>query len=164
MIDILLTTGTCGVGKSTTTLAWANLRKGVCLEVDELRCSIRDKEFRRSNNYQEDFMLELVKSNIKLYSKLNKAIAIDYVWTPRSLDALHHYSSSFGNVKSIWLKCESKENMNRDNLRPESRRMGARVAELRVELENYEWPDYLNHIDTTNLSLESVINKINELF
>lgn len=163
-MNILLLTGTCGVGKSTTSLTWANSRSGCIIEGDTLRCWIRDKAFRRSNDYQEDFMFKTVKLLGEQYAKLNRDIVIDYVWKPSYLESLHEFFSTYGIVQSVWLKCSAAENSRRDKLRDPSCVMGERVHELRDELEASVWPKFVHQLDTTHLNITETVEKINTYF
>jgi predicted kinase len=164
MNDILLLNGTCGVGKSTTSLEWGSLRKGTSLEVDELRCFIKDKVYRREKDHQELFMLNMVKQLGVMYLSLGKDLVVDYVWSSQSLQELFQHFSSYGNTKAVFLYCSHEENMRRDNLRHVKRRMGKRVGELEQELTLQKWPSFQHKINTTNLELSQVISSINALY
>ena len=94
------------------------------------------------------------------------SVAIENVWTLVGIKILIdrlkkvHLVTS---IKAIWLFCELKENHRRDELRIPDSQMKERVDVVHNELMDYAWPEYLHKVDSTDLSIEQTISKINIL-
>ena len=90
-------------------------------------------------------------------------VAIENVWTPHGLDKLKNdLENEFNdvNIKFVWLKCSLEENHRRDRLRLTENQMKDRVDIVNVELSEYKWPEYLNILDTTNLTVTETLDRI----
>jgi len=163
MKEILILTGACGVGKSTISKKWAKLKKGVIIESDFFRNSICNDIYDRFSKNEEMLVADLTFVTTKEYLKHNMPVAIENVWTPSGLDKLKNdLENEFGNVniKIVWLKCNLEENHRRDKLRATENKMKDRVNIVNTELSEYKWPEYLNILDTTNLTKMETLNRI----
>ena len=96
------------------------------------------------------------------YLNRGMSIAIENVWSPLGFDILRNELSKNGDlvIKSVWLKCERKENHKRDEQRVPEDQMKERVDIVNEELNSYEWPEYVNVLDTTDLRVEDVLSAI----
>lgn len=155
---VLLLTGTCGVGKTTTASAWATPRRGVHLKGDDIRNWMRDKATRRAKDYQRDVCTEIAVTAAEQFVKLGLDVAMDYVWVPTSLRQVAVRLKPIADVRMVWLQCEPAENRVRDAGRAANIIMGDRVDELRHELEAFDdWPPELRRIDNSGLSVDQVL-------
>lgn len=162
--DVLVLTGTAGVGKSTMARLWAERRRGVHVQGDQIRCWITDREISRSKGYQEQAVAEIAAYAAGRYMAQNLCVALDYVWTPAGLAYLKQTLGETARVRYVWIVCEAGENERRDQTRKGRSVMGPRVHELRGELEALQWPDYLTIMDTTRDTHEQTIARIEALF
>jgi adenylylsulfate kinase-like enzyme len=163
MKEILILTGACGVGKSTISKKWAKLKKGAIIESDFFRNWICNDIYDRFSKKEEMLVADLTFVSAKEYLKHNMPVAIENVWTPSGLDKLKNdLENEFGNVsiKIVWLKCNLQENHRRDKLRATENQMKDRVNIVNAELSEYKWPEYLNILDTTNLTEMETLNRI----
>jgi len=166
MKEILILTGTCGVGKSTISRKWAELKKGTVIESDYFRNWIYNDIYALFSKEEEMLVADLTFVTAKEYLKHNMPVVIENVWTPLGLDKLKNdFEKEFGdvNIKFVWLKCNLEENHRRDRLRITENQMKDRVDIVNGELLDYEWPDYLNILDTTNLNVKETLNRIIEI-
>lgn len=163
MPTILLLTGTCGVGKSTTARAWATPRKGVHVSGDEIRLWMRDKHTRHQNYYQQAAISRIAGTAAEEFVKLGLDVALDFVWTPSTLRILAHRLSPIAKVQMAWLMCDPTENRRRDAGRLANVVMGDRVDSLRDELLAFhDWPAELKRIDSSGKSVDDVLAMLNE--
>ena len=166
MKEILILTGACGVGKSTISKKWAQLKKGVVIESDCFRNWMYNEIYDEFSKKEEMLVADLTFVSAKEYLKHNMPVAIENVWTPFGLDKLKYdLENEFENVdmKFVWLKCDLEENHRRDKLRIAENQMKDRVNIVNAELSEYKWPDYLNILNTTNLTEEETLNRIVEI-
>ena len=160
---ILLLTGTCGVGKSTTAHAWATARRGVHLKGDEIRNWMRDEATRRAKDYQRDVCTEIAVTAAEQFVKLGLDVAMDYVWMPTSLRMAAARLRPIAEVRMVCLQCEPGENRRRDAGREANVIMGDRVDELQNELLAFtDWPAELRRIDSSGRSVEDVLAMLND--
>ena len=164
MKDILIVTGTCGVGKSTVCWAWAGRRGGAAINCDLFRTWIRDHSLRMANGYQEELLAKHACALTEDYMELGLDVAIDNVWTPRGLALLTSRLRGKGRINVFWLNCLPEENHQRDRRRSPSDVMGGRLDELQQELESMNWPDYVQKIDTTGQLLDETLDLIERGF
>ncbi len=167
MKEILVLTGACGVGKSTISRKWAEMKKGVVIESDHFRNWIYNKKYKRFSNQEESLVANLTFVTTKEYLKHNMPVAIENVWTPLGLDKLKKdIENEFSDLKLIfvWLKCSLEENHRRDGLRLSENQMKTRVDIVNAELSEYKWSKYLNILDTSYLTEKETLNRIMELF
>ena len=164
MKDILVVTGTCGVGKSSVCWAWANRRRGAVIECDVMRTWIRDEVVLRAEGFQEMFLARHACALAEDYLAMGLDVAIDNVWFPRGLDVLRERLSGRGRLVVFRLCCGSEENHRRDGRRSPSDVMGDRVDSLRDELEAVDWPDYVVDLDTSGQTLPETIERIEAHF
>lgn len=166
MKEILILTGACGVGKSTISKKWAKLKKGAVIESDCYRNWIHNKIYNRFSKKEEMLVADLAFVSAKEYLKHNMPVAIENVWTPLGLDILKNaFKNEFEdvNIKFVWLKCNLEENHKRDRLRISENQMKGRVDIVNAELSEFKWPEYLNILDTTNLTEKETLNLIVKL-
>jgi hypothetical protein len=164
MNDILIVTGTCGVGKSAVCCGWANRRQGASIECDMFRTWIRNRELRQAEGYQEQLLAKHASALAEDYLKMGLGVAIDNVWTPKGLALLHDRLHAKGTVRTFWLNCTSNENHQRDEQRSGTGVMGVRVDELQRELEGMNWCEYVVKLDTSGQSLDETLDQIDESF
>lgn len=165
MKEILIITGTCGVGKTSISKKWAKLKKGVVIESDYFRNSLYNEIYDRFSKKEEMLVAELTFASAKEYLKHNMPVAIENVWTPFGLNKLKNdFENEFENVnlKFVWLKCNLEENHRRDKLRRTGNQMKNRVNIVSAELLEYKWPEYLNILDTTKLTEKETLYRIVE--
>ncbi len=163
MNEILILTGVCGVGKSTISRKWVKLKKGAVIESDHFRNSIYNETYLRFSMEEEMLVADLTFVTAKQYLKRNMPVAIENVWTPSGLDRLkNNLENEFGDVNTtfVWLKCDLEENHRRDRLRIAENQMKDRVDIVNAELLEYNWPKYLNVLDTTNMTENETLNRI----
>lgn len=161
MRTVLLLTGTCGVGKTTTARAWATSRGGAHVNCDEIRNWIRSKPVRRDRGYQRDAVARIAATSAEEFLALGLDVALDFVWFPPTLRYLAERLSPVARVRMAWLRCEPAENRRRDAERPANVVMGARVDELLRELdEQTGWPEQLLRIDSTGRSVDQIVSAI----
>lgn len=164
MNDVLIVTGTAGVGKSTICWQWAGRRQGATIHCDSFRTWIRNKALRRANGYQEELLAKHAASLAEDYLAMGLDVAIDNVWTPEGLSYLMDRLGSRGNIRVFWLNCEPNENHRRDESRSPSDVMAGRLDEVQAELEQMNWPDCLIRIDTTGQSIGETIDTLERNF
>lgn len=164
MKDILIVTGTCGVGKSAVCWGWAERRRGAAIECDRLRTWIRNPSLRIANGYQESLLARHAASLAEDYLDMGLDVAIDNVWTPDGINYLLDRLGSLGRIRVFWLNCSSEENHRRDEQRSPSDVMAGRVDELQAELERMVWPERVERIDTTGHSREETIDVLERRF
>ena len=161
MPTVLLLTGTCGVGKSTTARAWATARAGAHINCDEIRNWIRSKPIRHENDYQHHAVARIAAAATQEFLALGIDVAIDFVWKPPMLRYLSERFSPVARIQMAWLRCDPEENRRRDAERPANVVMGDRVDELLRELEAIsDWPDELLNIDSTRMSVDDVLARL----
>lgn len=166
MSEVLILTGACGVGKTTIAKQWARRKNGSIVECDYFTEWIFDKNFVRFSYEEELLTARLSVNTAKEYLKLSMPVAIENVWTPVGLDLLNEELSLLeyaDKLTYVWLKCASKENHRRDNLRVPGDVMGERVDIVNEQLNGYIWPAYLHIIDTTLLTVNETLTKISKL-
>ncbi len=164
MSDILIVTGTCGVGKSTTCRRWAERRQGAAIDCDTFRTWIRNPALRTADGFQEPLLARHAALLAADYLAMGLDVAIDNVWTPAGLDFLRDQLSDRGRLRVFWLTCAADENHARDSRRSPSNVMGGRVDELQAELEGLDWPDYVVRLDTTGQTIDQTLNIIDARF
>ena len=164
MGDILVVTGTCGVGKSAVCWEWAGRRHGAAIHCDMFRTWIRNHSLRQADGYQERLLAKHVAALAEDYLSMGLNVAIDNVWIPKGLARLRERLNNRGRICVVWLNCSSKENHRRDKQRSPSDVMGGRVDELQQELEAMDWPDYVTRLDTSGQSLDQTLDSIEKSF
>ena len=168
MNDILIVTGTCGVGKSSLCRAWADQRNGAIIHCDSFRTWIRDPSVRpfrstRSDGYQERLLAKHASSLAADYLAMGLDVAIDNVWTPAGLRWLEEKLSDRGRINVFWLNCSAEENHMRDGLRRPSDVMGSRVDELQQELDAMNWPSSVVRLETSGQTVAQTLDRIETL-
>jgi len=162
--EVLIITGACGVGKTSTAKAWAKAKKGAIVECDYLTEWIFNDDFPKWNKAEEKFTTNLSFRIAFEYLKVGLPVAIENVWSPEGIELLRSKLFELKEIKvtAVWLKCDPIENHKRDEQRAPEEQMKERLDVVRDELESYEWPDNVNILDTTHLSIEEVISRIGQ--
>ncbi|MBN1248481.1 MAG: GNAT family N-acetyltransferase [Anaerolineae bacterium] len=162
--DILIVTGTCGVGKSTISWEWSERRLGATIDCDTFRTWIRNPALITSDGFQEMLLARQSVHLARDYMALGMDVAINNVWTPTGLAYLREHLAGEARLRMIWLICTPKENRARDQQRCPSEVMGGRVDELQAELDALDWPDGVIRLDTTGQTVDETIAAIEDLF
>lgn len=167
MKELLIITGACGVGKSTIAKRWAKLKNGATVDCDYLTNWIYCTEFPQWTIEEERFVAKLASKIAIEYLNWGMPVSIENVWSPVGLELLESEISSQMNnmikIKTVWLFCEIDENHKRDEQRIPAHQMKERVDVVNQELERYNWAEHLYKLDTTHLSIEQTIKKIDSL-
>ncbi len=164
MNDILIITGTCGVGKSTISTRWAERRLGAAIECDAIRNWIRNPALITADGFQELLLARHAALLAESYLAMGLDVAIDNVWTPEGLDSLLCALSDKARVRVVLLTAAPAENHRRDRLRSPGDVMGARVDELQAELDALDWPAYVIRLDTTDQTVDQTLDAIDRAF
>jgi len=162
---VLICTGACGVGKSTTTRAWAKKHHGAIIDCDFFTEWIYDPEFPHWQPEEETFVASLTAKVARHYLDAGMPVAIDNVWHAAGLEKLETLLRKQRpnlRVTMIHLQCTLPENQRRDHERVPGDRMNERVAIVRKELDEEAWPPQVRTIDTTHLSVSELIAVIDE--
>ncbi|MEM9675520.1 MAG: hypothetical protein ACFB15_05190 [Cyclobacteriaceae bacterium] len=162
MPEILILTGACGVGKTTTARAWAKARQGVAIETDYFTEWIHDDSFERFTAEEETLVANLTVVTTQEYLKLEMPVAIDGVWSPAGLEILKNRLEEETNIrlKFVWLYCDISENHRRDELRVLEDQMKQRVDIVNQEQRSHKWQEWVYPIDTTHLTLQETLAAI----
>ena len=164
MNDLLMLTGTCGVGKSTIAKAWALSRRGVAISGDQIRLWMRVREIRRAEDYQHDLVTNIAIDAASRFIAKQMDVALDFVWRPNGIAMVRSAMQDMARVQAVQLVCEPAENSRRDQLRSGNDVMGPRVAELEQELAQLDWPADVHRIDSTNLTVEQTLARVERTF
>lgn len=165
-IEILILTGACGVGKTTTARGWAKRRNGAIIECDYLTEWIHKKDFPHWGEEEERFTANLSAKIALEYMAYDMPVAIENVWSPEGIRLLKTglQAHSGAEIRTVWLYCDARENHLRDEQRAEADQMRERVDIVNKELAGYAWPADVKKIDTTLLSLEQTLDLIDTLW
>lgn len=162
-MEAIIITGPCGIGKTTLAKAWAKRKNGAIIECDYFTEWIFDSSFPRWNEEEERFVANLTVKVAHEYLLHPMPVAMENVWSPLGITILVNQLSKLkpiSSIKVIRLDCEPVENHRRDRLRPPEDQMRDRVDVVRKELDEYFWPEYLHRLETTHLSVEETIDRI----
>ena len=165
ILEVLIITGPCGIGKTTTAIEWAKTKDGARIDCDYLTEWIHQKNFPKWGPIEEKFVSDLSVVMAFEYLKNGMSVAIENVWSPKAIEELRGelFRMRGLNVKAVRLKCELEENQKRDAERIPENQMKERVGIVAKELDEYKWPSYIHEIDTTNMSVDEVIQRIESL-
>lgn len=166
MIKVLILTGACGVGKSTISKTWATKKRGVAIESDYFTEWVFNNKYEQFLKEEEEMVADLTFVVAKEYLKHGMPVAIDNVWSPIGLEKLkNRFEKEIHNIllKFVWLKCNRIENHRRDGLRIPDNQMKERVDIVNRELNNYDWPNYVDIIDSSNITVRETIYEIEKL-
>lgn len=166
MQELLIVTGACGVGKSTVSRIWAKRRQGVALEADYFTEWIYSDSFERFTQQEERLVANITAVTTMEYLNQGFPVAIEGVWSPYGLEILKaRFEREAAGVPAKWIRlyCEIEENHRRDRLRPPENQMKSRVDTVNKELGHHSWGSYLHLIDSTHLSAEETVAKIERL-
>jgi len=163
MPNLLVITGTCGVGKSSVSRLWATRRCGAAISGDAIRYWIRDQNLRAARNFQDQLVVRTAVTAAQELLAQNLDVALDNVWFPPAMQLLKQALSPAAVMRFVWLQCGETENHRRDQLRSTGDVMGQRVDELRRELESQIWPDYVHMLDTSSFSCEETVQRVESL-
>jgi len=163
--EVLIITGACGVGKTTTAKEWAKSKNGAIIECDYLTEWIYNEDFPKWNEEEEKFTSNLAGLMALEYLREGMSVAIENVWGPKGIEFIRNEVFRVPGVKvtSVRLICNIEENHKRDQQRIPEDQMKERVDIVNAELDGYKWPSYMNVIDTTDLSPGMVLEKLNSL-
>ncbi len=159
----LLLNGACGVGKTTLAKAWAKRHHGAIVECDYFTEWIFNPDFPHWSAEEERLVAELSAGVAGKYLDAGMPVAIENVWTPAGLDLLRTLLRNHPGVHSVTvvlLHCQIEENRRRDALRPPENQMRERVDVVRQELMDHTWPKYVNHLETSSLSIRETLDQI----
>ena len=165
-MEILIITGACGVGKTTTASEWAKLKKGAIIECDYFTEWIFKPDFPSWGIEEEKLVATLATKTAIEYMQNGMPVAIENVWTPTGIQILIENlqkEKAVHFIKVIWLFCERKENHRRDELRIPDNQMKERVDIVNEELFGYTWQEYVHKIDSSNYSVGEIIQIIENL-
>ena len=162
--EVLIITGTCGVGKTTLAKAWAKAKNGAIIECDYLTEWIYKEDFPHWTEEEEKFTTNLSVMMAFEYLNNGMSVAVDNVWSANAIDAMRNEFFRMSNlkVKSVRLVCDLEENQKRDQQRPPEDQMGERIEVVSKELDSYTWNSYVKEIDTTNLDVDAILKLIEE--
>lgn len=162
MQEVLIITGPCGVGKTTTAIEWAKQKNGAVIECDFLTEWIYNENFPHWSPEEEKFTSTLASKMVLEYLNYDMPVAIENVWTPFGIENIIKQLSGSGisKIRVIRLICNIKENHRRDQNRIPADQMKERVDIVNDQLNAIKWPKYVNLIDNTNLSLKDVLHQI----
>lgn len=165
-MEVLILTGACGVGKTTTARAWARQQQGAVVECDYLTEWIYKADFPHWTAEEEKFVVSATLALTQAYLRYPMPVAIENVWTPDSFYSLKgalEYLPEVSSLKFVWLYCTLPENHRRDQIRAVADQMKERVDILNREQHSHAWPDFVHKLDTTALSVEETLVRINGL-
>ena len=165
-MEILILTGTCGVGKTTIATAWAKQNNGAIVDCDYFTEWIFNKEFKHHTPQEEVFVAGLAAKVALEYIHLHMSVAIDNVWTPLGIEILIKELKARDPqlpIKVVWLYCQPAINHSRDAMRILENQMKDRLDVVYQELIQYDWPAYIQKIDTSDFSILQTIAHIDKL-
>jgi predicted kinase len=162
MLEILVVTGSCGVGKTTICRAWASARGGAVIHGDQIRNWIQPDPLRSALRFQEKLVTDVAITAVRNLLSQGLGVALDEVWFPQAMERLRAAFASNCPTVFVWLWSELPENRRRDGLRGDDS-MGQRVDTLAEELEGVTWPSYVHRLDTTRLTCEETLAAISQL-
>jgi len=159
-MELILITGTCGVGKTTVAAGLGAKFKWAAIDADMITNWIIPRNVRMADNFQEGALARISAKAAEEFFGLGLNVIIEF---PMSAKIVTFFQDHFGgkhNISAFWLWCRRDENHRRDELRPDSDIMGERLDVLLEELEKESWPAYLNKVDTTKLTSDQTIDFI----
>ncbi len=165
-MEVLILTGACGVGKTSTAKAWAKRHNGAIIECDFFTEWIFQDSFPHWTQTETDFTAKATAALAVEYLKFGLPLAIENVWSP---DGIQQVADGIwaalpeASIRAVWLHCELSENERRDGERIPENQMRERVAIVGAELAAYNWPKGMHPMDTTRLTVEEVLDKIAQL-
>lgn len=165
--SVLILTGACGVGKTTTARAWAKYHHGAVVECDSFTEWIYDPAFPHWQPEEEIFTARLSAKVAAEYVRFGLPAVIDNVWTPDGIRLLYQHLAQWcpeATVRAAWLFCQRAENHRRDQQRIPDHQMGQRVDVVNEELASYTWPDSVTKVDTSELSPTQVVQQLHALW
>lgn len=165
-MEVIVLTGACGVGKSTVAKAWAKLKKGAVIECDYFTEWIYNPDLPRWDLEEEKFVASVTLAVCREYVNHQMPVAIENVWSPTGIQILVNSLKKWElvtTIKVVWLLCDLTENHRRDQLRIPENQMKERVDIVNKELRSYEWPAYVQVVNTSGLSVEETIKAIEAL-
>ena len=101
MKQILILTGACGVGKSTISKKWAQLKNGAVVECDFFTEWIYNKNWQRFTKKEATFVANLATKTAIEYLNAGMDVAIENVWKPDDLDIL---TNAFSKIEDVQVK------------------------------------------------------------
>lgn len=165
-MEVVILTGACGVGKSSTAKEWAKRKNGALIKGDYFSHAIYKKDFPKWTIEEEKFIAKLAFGNTMIFLENDMPVVIDYVWSSVGIQIMvdkFAKEKMVDSLKVIYLVCDIEENHKRDEQRILSHQMKERVDIVHNELATNEWQDYVVKIDTTTISVKQVCDKIEKL-
>ena len=162
-MEVLILTVACGVGKTTTAKAWAKRHQGAIIECDYFTEWICNDDFPHWKPAEERFVVRMALSVCREYLSAGMPVAIENVWTPDGVDQLINGLESLAGVTKVipvYLQCRKDINHLRDQQRLPENQMGKRVDVVDQQLRSYQWPEQVQILDTSDLNLNQVIDRI----
>ena len=162
-LEVLILTGPCAVGKTSTAKEWAKVKKGAIVECDYLTNWIYNDAFPHWTEEEEKFTSKLSSKIADEYLNLGMSVVIENVWTPLGIDIIKDFLSNRKglNIKCIRLMCNRSINHKRDQQRIVAHQMKERVDIVNDELDGYDWNEDTIIIDNSNLTISQVVSLIN---
>ena len=163
--EVLIITGACGVGKTSTATIWASLKQGVVIEGDYIRECMDEEDFPKWSNKEEKFISKLSAMMAIEFLKNDLPVVIENVWSPMAIEFIRSelFRMRDIKVKVVWLKCDLEENHKRDQQRASENQMKERVDIVNNELNSHNWPSYIKELDTSNMSFDEVLAEIENI-
>lgn len=165
-MEILILTGACGIGKTTLARAWAEKMQGAVIECDYLTEWIYRADFPHWTAEEEKFVVSATLALAGTYLRFPMPVVIENVWTPEGIGRLKAALELMPEVTSLkvaWLYCDLPENHRRDRLRVPENQMKERVDIVNREQRAHPWPGYVHPLDTTHLSIEETLARLQAL-
>lgn len=160
MANLYLITGPAGVGKSTLSKALAESKcKSALIEGDEIYHQVIGSYIPawKDGNHLDIFW-KICLDNINTYLSNGYDVIFNYIINPKTLDILKENFKNYS-VKFIVLIVDKDILIQRDKQRPLDYQMNERCLVLLEKFKNMNFnKNYF--LDTTNLSVEEIINII----
>jgi broad-specificity NMP kinase len=162
--EVLILTGTCSVGKTSTAKAWAKSKNGTVIECDNLKELNYKEDFPSRTEEEEKLISNLAANKAFEYLQKGESVAIDNVWSPKAIEEIRAelFRMKDLEVTSVRLICDLEENQKRDQEKMPENQKRERITIVNDELNSHAWPSYIKDIDNTNLSKDEVLKLIEE--
>ena len=160
MNSLYIITGPAGVGKSTISKRLAESKdKSVLIEGDEIYHHVVGGYISpwKEGNHLDTFW-KVCLSNIKIYLEDGYDVVFNYIIDPEKLNIIKEEFKDY-NIKFIVLLVDEETLLKRDKERPEDCQMKERCIVLLNSFKKHNYNPN-NIIDTSNLTVEGIINTI----
>ncbi|MEM7108478.1 MAG: AAA family ATPase [Bacteroidota bacterium] len=166
-LKILILTGAPGVGKTTVSKVWVMAHKGVAVPGDSFTDWLYNSRIERFSTEEEALVANLAVATAVQYLKTGMGVVLDYVWRANGLEIIkNRLEAELSSVqqKFVHLICGLEENHRRDQLRISDHQMLNRVDMVNLELSQEKWPQHVEEIDSTSLSVSETVAQIENTF